>query len=83
MIKTDFDAKLLSFKTRTTENKTTHLLVQNQLNKLKTFDLSYFIDKNHFEEDGPQNYLVFRPLKKYFKIITNTKYILSFKLFRY
>ena len=83
MIKTDFDAKLLSFKTRTTENKTTHLLVQNELNKLKTFDLSYFIDKNHFEEDGSQNYLVFRPLKKYFKIITNTKYILSFKLFRY
>ena len=27
------------------------------MNKLKTFDSSYFIDKSHFEEDGTQNYL--------------------------
>ena len=74
MIKTDFDAKLSSFKTRTTENKTTHLLAQNELNQLKTFDLSYFIDKNHFEEDDTH---------KYFTILTNTKYISSFKLFRF
>ena len=37
--------------------------------------MSYFIGKSHFEEDGTQNYLVFQPLNKYFKIITNTKYI--------
>ena len=62
-----------------TENKTKHLLVQNELNKLKTFDSSYFIGKSHFEEDGTQNYLVFQPLNKYFKVITNanTKYISS------
>ena len=47
------------------------------MKKLKTFDLSYFISKSHFEEDGTQNYLVFQPLNKYFKVITNanTKYI--------
>ena len=42
------------------------------MKKLKTFDLSYFIGKSHFEEDGTQNYLVFQPMKKYFQVITNT-----------
>ena len=35
-----------------TSNKTKHLLVENELNKLKTFDSSYFIGKSHFDEDG-------------------------------
>ena len=73
--KTDFDAKLSSFNKRVTVNKTKHLLVVNELKKLKAFDLSYFIGKSHFEEDGAQNYLVFQPLNKHFKIISNTKYI--------
>ena len=73
MTKTDFDAKLLSLNKRVTANKTRHLLVENELKKLRAFDLSYFIGKSHFEEDGTQNYLVFQPLNKYFKIITNTK----------
>ena len=51
----------------------------NELNKLKMFDLSYFIGKSHFEEDGTQNYLVFQPINKYFKVITNTDYISSWK----
>ena len=41
-----------------TENKTGYLLAKNELNKLKTFDSSYFIGKSHFEEEGKQNYLV-------------------------
>ena len=49
------------------------------MNKLKTFDSSYFINKSHFEEDGIQNYLVFQPLNKYFKLITNTLSILSWQ----
>ena len=49
------------------------------MKKLKTFDLSYFIGKSHFEEDGTQNYLVFQPLNKYFKLITNTLSILSWQ----
>ena len=38
---------------------------------LKTFDLSYFRGKSHFEENGTQNYLVFQPIQKYFKRIVN------------
>ena len=61
-----------------TTTKTKHLLVENELNKLKTFDSSYFIGKSHFDEDGTQNYLVFQPIIRYFKVntITNTDYIL-------
>ena len=54
--KTDFDVKLSNLNRKITANKTKHLLVENELNKLKTFDSSYFIGKSHFEEDGTQNY---------------------------
>ena len=51
------------------------------MNKVKTFDSSYFIGKSHFDEDGTQNYLVFQPVIRYFKVntITNTDYILSWR----
>ena len=49
------------------------------MNKLKTFDSSYFIGKSHFEEHGTQNYLVFQPINRYFKVITNTDYVSSWK----
>ena len=49
------------------------------MNKLKTFYSSYFIGKSHFEEDGSQSYLVFQPINKYFKGVTNTDYISSQK----
>ena len=77
--KTDFDSKLSNLNRKITTNKTKHLLVENELNKLKTFDSSYFIGKSHFDEDGTQNYLVFQPLNKYFKLITNTLSILSWQ----
>ena len=48
--KTDIDAKLSNLNRKITTNKTNHLLVENELNKLKTFDLSYFIGKSHFEK---------------------------------
>ena len=56
------------------------------MKKLKTFDSSYFIGKSHFEEDGTQNYLVFQPMYRYFKIIAgvgngNNVYYLQFKEF--
>ena len=43
--------------------------------------MSYFIGKSHFEEDGTQNYLVFQPKIRYFKVntITNTDYVSSWK----
>ena len=47
--KTDFDAKLSSLNKKITQNKTKHLLVESELNKLKTFDSGYFIGKSHFE----------------------------------
>ena len=79
--KTDFDAKLSSLNRKITKNKTDHLIVKNELNKLKTFDSGYFIGKSHFEEDGAQNYLVFQPIFRYFKIntINVTNYVLSWK----
>ena len=77
--KTDFDAKLLSLNRKITRNKTKNLLVENELNKLKSFDSSYFIGKIHFEEDGTQNYLVFQPINKYFKVIDNVDYVSSWK----
>ena len=64
--KRDFEAKLSSLNRKVTHNKTKHLLVENELNKLKSFNLSYFIGTSHFEKDGVQNYLVFQPLKKYY-----------------
>ena len=70
--KTEFDAKLSSLNRKITSNKTKHLFVENKLNKLKTFDFGYFIGKSYFDEDGTQNSLVFQPLNKYFKLITNT-----------
>ena len=60
-------------------NKAKNESIENELKKLKTFDSSYFIGKSHFEEDGTQDYLVFQPLNKYFKIITNRKYISSWQ----
>ena len=41
--------------------------------------MSYFIGKCHFGEDGTQNYLVFQPVNRYFKVIANTLYISSWK----
>ena len=57
--KTDFDATLSYLHRNITQNKSRHLLVENELNKSKTFDSGYFIGKSHFGEYGTQNYLVF------------------------
>ena len=58
-------------------NKSKHLFIENELKKLKTFDSSYVIGKSHFGEDGTQNYSVFQPMYRYFKLISNAKYISS------
>ena len=77
--KTDFDTKLSSLNRKITSNKSNHLLIENELNKLETFDSGYFIGKSHFEEVSTQNYLVFQPMYRYFRLITNTSNILSWK----
>ena len=75
----DFDVKLTGLDKKITSNKTKYLLVENEFKKLKTFDLSYFNGKSHFEEDVAQDYLIFQPLYKYFKVITGTDHIPSLK----
>ena len=55
IIKREFDIKLKGISDRVTKNKTKHLLVENELKKLKTLGLSYFGGKNNFEDnDGAQ-----------------------------
>ena len=73
--KTDFHAKLSSLSKNITQYKTKHLLVESELKKLKTFYSGYFIRKSHFEEDGAQNYLVFQPIYRYFKVFSITQYL--------
>ena len=63
--KISFDAKVIE--------------LENNIKNLQTFDSSYFRGKNYFEEDGAQNYLVFQPIFRYFKIIANKKFISSWK----
>ena len=75
--KTDFDDTISSFDSKIATNETKNESIENEFIKLKTFDLGYFIGKSHFEEYGAQNYLVFQPIKRYFKI--NGKYILSWQ----
>ena len=43
--KTNFDVKLSDLNRKVTQNKTKHLLVENELNKLKTFNSSYYNGK--------------------------------------
>ena len=51
------------------------------MNKLKTFDSSYFRSKNYFDEDGTQNYYILQPISKYLKVayVNDVHYILSWK----
>ena len=64
--KTDYDTKvreienrIISLNRRIVWNKTEDITIENELKKLKAFDLSYFRGKNHLDEDGNQNYYIF------------------------
>ena len=73
--KTDFDAKLSSLHRKIPANKTKHFLNDN--------DLSYYRGKQYFDEgSGKQNYLVFLPMGKYFKlnsVVGAADYVLSWQ----
>ena len=73
--KTNFDAKLSSLNRKITANKTKHFLNDNHL--------SYYRGKLYFDEgSGKQNYLVFSPMRKYFKlnsVVNATDYVLSWQ----
>ena len=67
--KPEFDAKVKGISDRVPNNKTKHVLVENEVKKLKTLDLSYFGGKSYFERnDGAQNALVFQVKEKYLKM---------------
>ena len=70
--KTDFDNKISNHDSKIAADKTKNESIENEIKKLKTLDLSYFVDKSHIEEDGTQNYLVFQLLNTYFKVIAST-----------
>ena len=57
--------------------------IKLNINKLQGYDLSYFKGKQYFDEgSGKQNYLVFLPLRKYFKlnsVVGVTDYVLSWQ----
>ena len=78
MSKTIFDYTVSSL-SEIAVNKSKNVSIENELKKLTTTDSSYFRGKSHFEEDCTQYYLVFQPINRYFKIITNTKYISSWQ----
>ena len=69
--KADFDDNLKSLNQKINLNKTKHLVVENELKKLKTFDSIYFTGKSHLEEEDTQKYLVFQQIKRYFKGIVD------------
>ena len=79
MAKTDFDNKISNLDSKIAVNKIKNESIKNEIKKLKTLDLSYFIGKSCFEEDGIQKYLVFQPVNTYFKLIANSDYVSSWK----
>ena len=64
-----------SLNKKITANKTRHFL--------NDYDLSYYRSKQYFDEgSGQQNYLVFLPLRKYFKlnsVVDAADYVLSWE----
>ena len=50
---------------------------KNELKKLKTFDSVYFHGKSHFGDDGTQNWLVFQPRHRYFRMASDKPSIIS------
>ena len=80
MTKLIFDNTVSSLNSKIEATKAVNTSLENLLKRLgKKLDLGYFIGKNYFEEDGTQNYLVFQPINRYFKVIANTDYVSSWK----
>ena len=77
----EIENKMTNLNRKIVSNKTKDISIENELKKLKTFNLSYFRNKNHFDEDGNQNYYIFQPISKYLKVVNvnNSNYILSWK----
>ena len=71
---TGFDSKLAQANVITKRNFDAKVIkLENNIKRSQTFDFGYSRGKNYFEEDGTQNYLIFQPVIRYFRIIANTK----------
>ena len=67
----EIDAKLSNLDGKITKNK-------NELEDRSKDIVLYSLGNTMFDgEDGYQAYLIFQPVYKYFKLITNTNYISS------
>ena len=80
--KPEFDVKLKSISDRITLNKSKHLLVENELKKLKNIGAACFRGKNYFDgDDDTQIYLLSQSMYNYFKasVKGSTTYISSWE----
>ena len=68
--KLDFNTKLSSLTRKIVSHKTRHLVIENELKTLQTFDSIYFRGRSHFEDDDTQNWLVFQTVSRYFKTVS-------------
>ena len=68
MTTADFNTKVKEVEKKINANKTKHSLIETEVKKINNFDASCFRGKNYFDSDGTQNYLVFQPMYKYFRI---------------
>ena len=77
--KTDFDDKLKHLNKKVTSNKTKHLLVENELKKLQTFDSGRFIGQSYFNNHGAQLSLILQLLYYTLKRLGDTEKVVSWK----
>ena len=67
------DTKFKKISDTVTKNKSKHFLVENEIKKLKEFDLSYFRGENYFD-DKNINYSVFEVSLKYLSFYDDSFY---------
>ena len=72
--KTGFDDKLKNLKKKLPQIK--HLLAEDELKKLQTFDSSLFFGQGYFFNDGLQLYLIFQPLYYTLKTLSNSEKVI-------
>ena len=54
------------------------LLLENEVTKYSPLN-RYFAGKSYFGDDGDQNYLIFQPMSRYLKFVTNSQNISSWR----
>ena len=75
----NFHDKIKNLNEKITSNKTKHVLVENESEKLQTFDSSLFIFQNCFNNGGAQIYSKLQLLYYSFKRLGDTEKVVSWK----